>query len=329
MPKHLWILKSKGEKSSFGGNDGYDDKPDAYYIYDNFVPNHNKLKEGDYVLIADKKYLHGFAVVDHIAVTEGLEKKRYSCPVCGIKEHSARKTKTPKYKCRKGHEFETLNEEITPIREYRADYSTSFINLPEKTSVQLLNKYYMNRNRYYSIQRAMPSFLEELFPDLLRQLGSPAGVVLRPYMTTDPYKPSEKDERAFRTGRSYYRPDQSKFRSDLFGYYGIKCMLTDCTVATALEASHICCYRGDEDNHCENGLLLRRDLHALYDADLLGICPSDLKVVLSRELMNTEYSKFNGVTLDLNNSGCRPSTGALEIRWKVFLEKSQRSTVPS
>jgi HNH endonuclease len=32
-----------------------------------------------------------------------------------------------------------------------------------------------------------------------------------------------------------------------------------------LEAAHISPYRGEEDNHPENGLLLRADLHTLFD----------------------------------------------------------------
>ncbi|WP_214072642.1 HNH endonuclease signature motif containing protein [Mucilaginibacter sp. dw_454] len=326
MEQKLWILKSKGEKSAFGGNDGYADKPDAYYIYDNFVKNHNKLKRGDYVVIADKMYISGFGIVDQIEIKGGLQKKRYSCPICGIKEHSARKNKTPKYKCRKGHEFDNPIEVETEIQEYTADYSRKFISVPEKTSVHLLENYYINRNPYYSIQQANASFLMDKFPDLLTQLGSPAGISLTGPGNGPPYVPSAKDERDFRTGRSYYRPEQSKFRNDLFNRYGEKCMLTGCTVATAIEASHICHYRGPDDNHCENGILLRRDVHSLFDADLLGICPADLTIVLNTELQNTEYAEFQGKALDFNNSGCRPSIAALQIRWDVFQEKNHEET---
>jgi putative restriction endonuclease len=38
-------------------------------------------------------------------------------------------------------------------------------------------------------------------------------------------------------------------------------------------------YRGMKDNDPSNGLLLRTDIHTLYDLNLLGIEPDSLKVV--------------------------------------------------
>jgi putative restriction endonuclease len=35
--KKLWILKSKGEDSAFGANDGYADNPVSHYAYDTTV----------------------------------------------------------------------------------------------------------------------------------------------------------------------------------------------------------------------------------------------------------------------------------------------------
>jgi len=57
-------------------------------------------------------------------------------------------------------------------------------------------------------------------------------------------------------------------------------MLTECSVTKAIEACHINPYRGPEDNHPENGLLLRKDLHALFDNNLIGIHPDTLIIHL-------------------------------------------------
>ena len=76
-----------------------------------------------------------------------------------------------------------------------------------------------------------------------------------------------------------------------------------------LEAAHISPYRGEDDNHVENGLLLRSDIHTLFDLDLLGIDPERLRVVLHQDLVE-EYGQFAVVTL-----GCvgdqRPSQETL------------------
>jgi len=45
-----------------------------------------------------------------------------------------------------------------------------------------------------------------------------------------------------------------------------------------LEAAHIKPYRGKTDSHLENGLLLRADLHTLFDLNLIGVEPDTLTV---------------------------------------------------
>ncbi|WP_200883691.1 HNH endonuclease [Archangium violaceum] len=51
--------------------------------------------------------------------------------------------------------------------------------------------------------------------------------------------------------------------------YGGRCALTDCEEPRVLEAAHIFPYHGPQTNHVTNGLLLRADLHVLFDLGLL------------------------------------------------------------
>src|SRR5208282_2998948 len=101
--------------------------------------------------------------------------------------------------------------------------------------------------------------------------------------------------------------------------YGDRCLVTGCEVLAVLEAAHIRPYRGEDDNHPENGLLLRSDVHTLFDLDLLGIEPEALRVVLHSSVV-TEYGPFANVTL-----GCpedqRPSGEALRLRYKQFQQR--------
>ncbi len=55
--------------------------------------------------------------------------------------------------------------------------------------------------------------------------------------------------------------------------YEHRCVVTGCTVIAVLEAAHIRPYRRPEDNDVKNGLLLRADIHTLFDLNLLGIEP--------------------------------------------------------
>ncbi|MEO2018753.1 MAG: HNH endonuclease signature motif containing protein [Fuerstiella sp.] len=45
-----------------------------------------------------------------------------------------------------------------------------------------------------------------------------------------------------------------------------------------LEAAHIRPYRRPEDNDVQNGLLLRADIHTLFDLNLLGIEPGTWQI---------------------------------------------------
>ena len=60
-----------------------------------------------------------------------------------------------------------------------------------------------------------------------------------------------------------------KFRDALIGAYAGRCAITGCSVLDILEAAHITPYLGPDTNHVTNGLLLRADLHTLFDTCLL------------------------------------------------------------
>ena len=94
-------------------------------------------------------------------------------------------------------------------------------------------------------------------------------------------------------------------------------MISGCKILHVLEAAHIRPYRGLQDNHAENGLLLRADLHTLFDLDLIGIEPSTLTIHLHPAVSCDEYEQLNGRKL-CASGGKRPSEHALKTRWEMF-----------
>lgn len=90
------------------------------------------------------------------------------------------------------------------------------------------------------------------------------------------------------------RPEQASFRRKLFIAYNGRCVITGCSIVQALDAAHRhgCKWRnGHNDIH--DGLLLRKDLHALYDAGLLRI--SDDGYVQLVEGALEHYPELEGV----------------------------------
>lgn len=323
---YAWILKSKGDESAFGGNEGYDDVAGTTYIYDTTVKNHDKISEGDIIIVAGKKYIEGFGRIDKIEVKPNMSKLRFRCPVCNTQEHYQRKNVSPKFKCRNKHEFDDLIQEEVIVNQFSATYKENYIPCSPKSSVSLLNDYYVKRNFYYSIQPVRIDFFRREFPLVLDKLIS-EGVVIefeteaidQSFLEIPEYLPSDVDARISLIARKISREGQQRFREALIKYYGVKCMITGCGIPQAIEAGHVNPYRGKKDNHPANGLLLRRDLHALFDCNIIGIHPDDLRVHIHPSLKNSEYSSLDDKAILLPRNGLAPSREALEIRWKLFL----------
>ena len=65
------------------------------------------------------------------------------------------------------------------------------------------------------------------------------------------------------------RPNQGAFRRALLDAYGGRCAITGCDVEAALDAAHVTDWR--DENDIGAGILLRADLHRLFERGLLAI----------------------------------------------------------
>ena len=101
------------------------------------------------------------------------------------------------------------------------------------------------------------------------------------------------------------RRGQPEFRRRLLRAYNGRCAMSNCDCLDALEAAHILPYGGDSTNHVQNGLLLRSDLHTLFDLGKLGIDPRTFRIVVCPKLMDTVYRKLNGKKLRLPTGPAR------------------------
>lgn len=110
------------------------------------------------------------------------------------------------------------------------------------------------------------------------------------------------------------RRGQSSFRDILLEAYSSRCAVTGCDARYVLEASHIIPYQGPETNHPSNGLLLRADVHLLFDLGMLVVDTATMKVLLHPNLSATEYGILEGRQLNLPAEvSMRPSIEALGV----------------
>ena len=114
------------------------------------------------------------------------------------------------------------------------------------------------------------------------------------------------------------RRGQNKLRNNLLHLYYGKCCISGFHIGDALHACHIFLHSKTGNNHSTNALLLRSDLHDLFDAHLIGINPSTLKVHIHRSLKNTEYAQLEGRLLSKRKDDETPNRTALKERWKLF-----------
>ncbi len=126
---------------------------------------------------------------------------------------------------------------------------------------------------------------------------------------------SDEDSRD-KTQRSIVlRRGQPDFRNALMEAYGARCAITGCEVRDVLEAAHIYPYRGENTNHVQNGLLLRADIHTLFDLGKISIDPDRLTVILDPALMSSDYAKLHGKKINVpGNPRQWPSKEALKWR---------------
>ena len=62
-----------------------------------------------------------------------------------------------------------------------------------------------------------------------------------------------------------------------------------------------------------NGLLLRADVHVLFDLGLISIDPESLTVVIAQSLRTTSYSDLQGAVVSVpKDPAARPSKQALQ-----------------
>ena len=330
MPSH-WILLSFGADRQYGGNTGYADQAATSYAYTDRVANHKQLEVGDMVAVRSRAAVEGFARITRIEKETGRHLSR-RCPVCrasGIKE---RQRSTPRWRCSAGHEFEDPLEEYEPCVQFTAHYEQPFVLPDSPIDAEEVEKAVLRRSDQLYIIRAdfrrIRSLLETSAPraaELLRRLD--LGEVLTGDEGWESRDADGKSEPGYAPDRADHRPvafqairlrrGQAQFRRKLLKRCRGRCVVTGCSVTDLLEAAHIMPYRGEKDNHVENGLILRSDIHTLFDCDLLGIEPEARVVRVATCVDDQAYRQFDGCELLLEKSH-KLSLDALHQRWTLF-----------
>ncbi|WP_293888609.1 MULTISPECIES: HNH endonuclease [unclassified Sphingobacterium] len=320
----LWVLKTVPKEDKASQTDDYQDSLKEYYNYDNLVANSQQIKGGDLAIIIDRKNILGFVSISSIDSSIGSKTIR-RCPECPSTTIDKRKTKRPIYRCNKGHEFDEPIKELKSVTKYKANFDHFVYSMLSNNDLLQLRPFYSSGyNQNMSIQKLDYKALD-LFPNLKISSNNDKkyynSIRLMPYQSyteedEEEYKVSDEDEREIVKRGIKLRRGQQKFRDSLLKRYNNTCVITGCKIVDILEAAHIRPYRGKNDNQTSNGLLLRADIHTLFDLNLIAIDPSKMSVHFHPKVKD-EYSQFDGFIL-FNDTLNKPNKEALALHFNIF-----------
>ncbi|GAA4598048.1 hypothetical protein GCM10023194_74560 [Planotetraspora phitsanulokensis] len=258
-----WSLLSVEEADrQFGGNLGYEDVLGEKYIWNSTVAHSRDVQEGDLIILKDGGWVLGLAWMDEIVSGPG-RKERRRCPQCGSTGFKPRKRHDVRFKCSPcGEEFNTPTSETIDVTVFEGHYGRTWRPLDTPMPEKTLRNLYGNRSGQQSIRPIEPDGLREHF-------RTAAGLGPRWWREDGGVRPPING--GHRQVLQKARVGQAKFRSHLLERYGACCAITGAQPAECLEAAHLYRYADTPNHDLNGGLLLRRDLHTLFDRGLLVI----------------------------------------------------------
>ena len=158
------------------------------------------------------------------------------------------------------------------------------------------NEYYLTEQRFIDVQRLRLDIANESkdyeFTFVVEDASEPAVVE---------NIPNDDDTRQAYARR--VRKGQSRFRKALQNLYGSRCAFTGTLEDAVLEACHIISHAKTGDNSLDNGLLLRSDIHVLFDEHLMTLANDGLHILVHKDVTAPEYARLNRTA-----PGLRPAT---------------------
>lgn len=116
------------------------------------------------------------------------------------------------------------------------------------------------------------------------------------------------------------RRGQRQLRYALLKAYGNHCAITGACPKDLLEVAYIAPFPKGDVNSVENAMLLRADLHTLWDLNLIGVDPQDMSIHVAKRLHGSTYENLCGRTIVQRRNGSQLNSAALRERWEGFVQ---------
>lgn len=298
---NIWLLRTLDFETNRRAKSGliYEDDIDSQYSYTREVPNSQQVAEGDLVLLRDNECLLGAAIIQDIQKTS-LEKEKLYCPTCGSSKLYWR-SKSEDWRCdgkclRPNRLSADQRSTMNPVR--RIEITTSYTARYEDTWSDLAGALLASQmNTLADAERWNPqNSIVQLNPVKVLDFFNQLDITSRQSIIVSE---SLQLPGGFVTGTVRRRLGQTQFRAHLVSKYKNRCAITGPCYLAALDAAHLYSYAEEGQHIRGGGLLMRKDLHALFDRGLLGV-DARQRVALHRDLEGTQHEVLQGQELQVS-----------------------------
>jgi hypothetical protein len=282
-----WLVTTKSDYRRLGGSTKYDDDPTSHYSYDSNVANSRQVAVGDRLVFWDEVSLIGASTVASIDQRPGT-KNISRCPQCSTTNIASRKTKSPRFRCDDCHaEFEVTVIDEVEVTLHQTDHQQGWVDLAgllDGPTLRGLTGYSQNSIRRIDWNQFASAVEAAAGPTALTPVSIAHAQVIAGGHTVRQVN---------------VRIGQPAFRAELVRKYGSICAFSGPAPVEALEACHLYSYAEIGRHDIEGRLLLRRDLHRLFDQGLLAVT-SDGTIDVADSLKLYElYAELHGQQLNV------------------------------
>ncbi|MFD2792924.1 HNH endonuclease [Promicromonospora vindobonensis] len=293
-----WLLMTdEGDNE----NPWYGDQLGVEYLYDSKVQNHQRLSRGDPIALWDRTgLLLGISVVEDIDSWPGTKTLR-RCRECGATRPSERSTMHPRFRCSRCRaEFDTPRLEKTDVTMFTARYDAAWTSLDGVLSKAEIRPFIKAQGSFNSIRE-----LDwHAFQQALADKGAGRAIQRVIARVPDLSWPTANGPRielahGFNQSVVRVRRGQRQFREQILAAQGSNCAFTGAAPARVLEAGHLYRYAQLGKHYEHGGLMLRRDVHRLFDDELLAVTPTlPYRIDVAPDLADyPQYDRLHGEPL--------------------------------
>jgi len=290
-----WLCISKDSHRLSRGGEPWREVAGETYRWDESVQRANDPRPGDVLALWDDQVgLRGISWIETIK-TGSTTRKKPRCPECGQADVNERKTKSPRWRCKRQNckaEFEQPHYVTDRVVTYTAEYSAGWTPIPSGSVPPARCRSICVRPKS---QHSIREIDNSRFEEMLSRLGRPV---------THNYDTRKRTVHGgFGSATVRVRRGQGALRELLLTRYGSACAITGPCPARALDAAHLYRYSRLGEHHEDGALLLRADVHRLFDDGQLTIDPLTRCVKLLGEAKDSPaYSHLEGSALRVDVS---------------------------